>query len=128
MKIFRPILILCIFLLPLFFCACSGSESQAEEYRVITITIRNQESDRDVHIYFGTDEVNQDNFIARNSSIQSEILAKATGHTFNVYVEDAANLEDIPLLTTNVTVTDTSWNARVAELHWTGAELQPVGW
>ena len=128
MTIVKTILVSSILILVIFFSACSSSDTQAEESRTITVTLRNLEDDRDVHIYFETDQPGNQNFVARDSSIVTSILARRVGHVFNVYVDDAANVGGQALLTTNVTVTQTSWDARAAELHWTGTDLLTIGW
>ena len=129
MKICKFLLPLCILLLILTFNSCS-SESGADtpESRNITVTIRNLEDQRAVHVYFETEQPNSNNLVNSQSSIQKTILAHRVGHIFSVYVDDAADPGGTALLTTNVEVTSTSYNSGTAELHWTGTDLLRIGW
>ena len=128
MKIGKFFLPLCILLLIITFNSCS-SESGAEtpESRNIVITIRNSDQIA-VHIYFETEQPASSNLVNPGSSIQSTILAHRVGHIFSVYVDDAADPGGTALLTTNVEVTETSFNSGRAELEWTGTELLRIGW
>jgi hypothetical protein len=129
MKICKFFLPLCILLLVITFNSCS-SESGAEtpESRNITVTIRNLEDQRAVHVYFETEHPDSSNLVNPESSIQKNILAHRIGHIFSVYVDDAADPGGTALLTTNVEVTSASYNSGTAELHWTGTDLLRIGW
>lgn len=125
-KFFFPI---CILLLIIFYSSCgSDSTSENEQSRTITVTLRNLEDARAVHIYFETQHPDQSTLVNPGSNITTAILARRVGHNFNVYVDDAANPGGVPLLTTSVTVTQTSWNSREAELRWNGTTLERIGW
>jgi hypothetical protein len=128
MKIGKFFLPLCILLLIITFNSCS-SESGAEtpQSRNIVVTIRNSDQIA-VHVYFETEQPSSNNLVNSGSSIQSTILAHRVGHIFSVYVDDAADPGGTALLTTNVEVTSTSFNAGTAELEWTGTELLRFGW
>lgn len=129
MKIGRFILPLCILVSVISFSACSGERTTANpESRNITVTIRNLEDVRAVHVFFETEQPSSSNLINPQSSITKTILAHRIGHKFSVYVDDAANPGGTALLTTNVEVTEQSWNSRTAELHWTGTDLLRIGW
>ncbi len=129
MKICKLILPLCILLLILTFNSCSDSSgAETPDSRNITVTLRNLEDSRAVHIYFETDKPDSTNLVNPGSSIQKTVLAHRIGHKFTVYVHDAANPEGTALLTTNVEVTSVSFNSGTAELHWTGTDLLRIGW
>jgi hypothetical protein len=129
MKIGKFFLPLCILLLIISFSACGSENTSAtDQSRNITVTIRNLEDSRAVHIYFETEQPSSSNLVNPESSIQSTILAHRIGHKFSVYVDDAADPGGTALLTTNVEVSDQSWNSQTAELHWTGSELLRIGW
>ena len=129
MKLGRFFLPLCILLLIVTFYSCS-SESGAEtpQSRNIVVTIRNLEDQRAVHVYFETEQPSSSNLVNPQASIQANILAHRVGHIFSVYVDDAADPGGTALLTTNVEVTETSYNSGTAELQWTGTELLRIGW
>lgn len=125
-KFFFP---LCILLLILIYSSCGGENTSAtEQSRNITVTIRNLEESRAVYIYFETEQPADSNLVQPQSSIQSVILAHRIGHKFSVYVDDGDNPGGTALLTTNVEVTEQSWNSQTAELQWTGTDLLRIGW
>jgi hypothetical protein len=129
MKAYRFIFPLCVLLLIISFSACSSENTSATpDSRNITVTLRNLEDTRAVHIYFETEQPSSSNLVNPQSSITSTILAHRIGHKFSVYVDDAADPGGTALMTTNVEVTEQSWNSRTAELHWTGTELLRIGW
>jgi hypothetical protein len=129
MKIRKIVLPLCILLLIITFNSCSDSSgAESPNSRNITVTLRNLEDSRAVHIYFETEKPDSENLVNPESSIQKVILAQRIGHLFSVYVDDAADPGGTALLTTNVEVTATSWNSGTAELHWTGDNLLRIGW
>lgn len=128
MKFSRLILPMCLFLLIITFISCSESGSSTPTSRNIVVTLRNLEDQRAVHIYFETDQPSDDNLVNPQSSIQTTIIAHRVGHRVSVYVKDAANLEALPLMTTNVVITETSYNSGTAEASWTGTELLFIGW
>jgi len=129
MKICKLILPLCILLLVITFNSCSSSSgAETPESRNITVTLRNLEDSRAVHIHFETDSPSSENLVNPGSSIQKIVLAHRIGHRFTVYVHDAADPEGTALLTTNVEVTSVSFNSGTAELHWTGDDLLRIGW
>ena len=129
MKISRFFLPLCILLLIITFNSCSSSSgAETPESRNITVTIRNLEDQRAVHVYFETEQPDSTNLVNPESSIQKTILAHRIGHIFSVYVDDAADPGGTALLTTNVEVTSASYNSGTAELHWTGSDLLRIGW
>lgn len=129
MKLDKFFFSLCVLLLIISFFACSGENTSAtEQSRNITVTLRNLEESRAVHIYFETEQPSSSNLVNPQSSIQSTILAHRIGHKFSVYVDDAADPGGTALLTTNVEVTEQSWNSQTAELHWTGTDLLRIGW
>lgn len=129
MKICKLIFPLCILLLVITFNSCeSSSGAETPDSRNITVTLRNLEDSRAVHIYFETESPSSENLINPGSSIQKIVLAHRIGHKFTVYVIDAADPEGTPLLTTNVEVTATSFNSGTAEIHWTGSDLLRIGW
>jgi len=129
MKVYRFIFPLCVLLLIISFSCCSSENTSANsESRNITVTLRNLEEVRAVYIYFETEQPSSSNLVNPQSSITATILAHRIGHKFSVYVDDAANPGETALLTTNVEVTEQSWNSRTAELQWTGTELLRIGW
>ncbi len=130
MKIYKCFLLLGILLLIVIaFSACSSSSgADTPESRNIVVTIRNLEDQRAVHVYFETDQPDSTNLVNPQSSIQKTILAHRVGHMFSIYVDDAADPGGTALLTTNVEVTETSYNSGTAELHWTGDDLLRIGW
>jgi hypothetical protein len=129
MKIHRFILPLCILLLVITFNSCeSSSGAETPDSRNITVTLRNLEDSRAVHIYFETDQPDSTNLVNPQSSIQKTLTAHRIGHRFTVYVDDAADPGGTALLTTNVEVTSASFNSGTAELHWTGDDLLRIGW
>jgi hypothetical protein len=128
MKISRLILPMCLFLLIITFISCSESGSSTPTSRNIVVTLRNLEDQRAVHIYFETEQPAASNLVNPQSSIETTIIAHRVGHRLSVYVKDASDLELLPLETTNVVVTEASYNSGTAEVHWTGTELQFIGW
>jgi hypothetical protein len=129
MKIYRFILPLCILLLIITFNSCSSSSgAETPDSRNITVTLRNLEDSRGVHIYFETEKPDSENLVNPLSSIEKIVLAHRIGHIFSVYVDDAADPGGTALLTTNVEVTSASFNSGTAELHWTGDDLLRIGW
>jgi len=129
MKIFKFALPLCILILIITFNSCSSSSgADTPTSKNIAVTLRNLEDARGVHIYFETEQPNDNNLVNPESSIVKEIVAHRIGHIFSVYVDDAADPGGTALLTTNVEVSSASYNSGTAELHWTGSELLRIGW
>jgi len=129
MKICKIILPLCLLLLIITFISCSGdSGSSSPTSRNIVVTIRNLEDQRAVYIYFETEQPASSNLVNPQSSIQTTIIAHRVGHRVSIYVKDASDLDLLPLVTTNVVVTEASFNSGTAEVQWTGTEILFIGW
>lgn len=111
----------------LFFACNSDSTTSSPNPRTITVTIKNLDVVRAVHIYIGEGDPSEENLVLPNESIISMVLAPQIGHVITVYV--AKNRPgSIPFYSLNVRVSQTAWDSREAELHWTGGEIVPVGW
>jgi hypothetical protein len=126
MNLFRSIFV-CI-LVAIFLVSCSSDNTtSAPNPRTITVTIRNLDVVNAVHIYIGQGEPSDQNLVLPKESIISMVFVPRIGHSVTVYVaQDKPG--SLPFFSLNVRVTQTSWDSREAELHWTGGEIVPVGW
>jgi len=126
MNLFRSIFG-CI-LVAIFLVGCgSDKPTSTPNPRTITVTIRNLDAVNAVHIYIGEGEPSEENLVLPKESIISMVFALQIGYIVTVYV--AQNKPgSLPFFSLNVRVTQTSWDSREAELHWTGGEIVPVGW
>jgi len=127
LKIFRGILIIGLVGVLLCLGACK-SDSDEGGPRTITVTIRNMEAVRTIHVFFETDSPREQNRIAPGASIETVIQAQAVGWGLAVYVKDAADLEGYYLTTDQITVGETSWANGVAEIQWDGTDLNMINW
>lgn len=111
----------------LFFACGSDSTTGAPNPRTITVTIKNLDSLRAVHIYIGEGEPSDENLVPPKESIITMVFVPRMGYNFTVYVaQDKPG--SLPSYSRGVRVTQTSWESRAAELHWTGGAIIPVGW
>lgn len=81
-----------------------------------------------MHVYFGLEEPGEANLVSPQDSIIAQVFARQMGHSVAVHVAKANKPGSIAFYSTNVRVTQTSWDSREAELQWTGAAIIPLGW
>jgi len=120
---------MCILVALLFLLSGCGSDSTtaAPNPRTITVTIRNLNLSEAVHIYFDGGDPSDENLVGPSESIISMVYAPRIGHMVTVYAaQDKPG--SIPFYSLSVRITQTSWDSRQAELHWTGAQIIPLGW
>jgi len=127
LKIFRGILIIGLVGVLLCLGACK-SDSDDSGPRNITVTIRNMEAVRTIHVYFETDKPNDNNRIAPGASIETAIRAQEVGWGLAVYVKDAADPAGHHLEYSSITVGQASWDSGRAELQWDGIALVMLNW
>jgi hypothetical protein len=112
----------------LLFACGSDSTAPTPNPRTITVTIKNCEGRGSVHVYFDLEEPTEENLVPPQDSIITQIFARQMGHTVAVHVAEADKPGGFVLYSTNVRVTQTSWDSKEAELHWTGKTIIPLGW
>ena len=112
----------------LLFFACAGdSTTSAPNPRTITVTIKNLDQFNAVHIYIGEGDPSDENLVNPKESIVTMVFVPRIGYNVTVYVaQDKPG--SLPSYSRDIRVTQTAWESRVAELHWTGASIIPVGW
>ncbi|MGD9345705.1 MAG: hypothetical protein PVH84_07570 [Candidatus Aminicenantes bacterium] len=111
----------------MFFACGSDSTTGTPNPRTITVTIKNLQADTAVHIFIGGGEPSDENLVLPKESIIAMVFAPRLGHTVTVYVaQDKPG--SLPSYSRDVRVTQTAWESRTAELHWTGRAIIPVGW
>jgi len=112
----------------LLFACGSDSTTTTPNPRTITVTIKNLEATGSVHVYFELEEPTEENLVPPQDSIIAQVLARQIGHSVAVYVAEADKPGGFALYSTNVRVTQTSWDSKEAELQWTGKTIIPLGW
>jgi hypothetical protein len=112
----------------LFFACGSDSTTSSPNPRTITVTIKNLDTIGSVHVYFDLEEPTEENIVPPRDSIIAQVLARQLGHSVAVHVADGDKQGGFAFYSTNVRVTQTSWDSKEAELQWTGAEIIPVDW
>ncbi len=112
----------------LFFACGSDSTTTTPNPRTITVTIKNLETTGSVHVYFDLEEPAEANLVPPQDSIIAQVLANQIGHSVAVHVADGDKQGGFAFYSTNVRVTQTSWDSREAELQWTGKTIIPLGW
>ncbi len=112
----------------LFFACGSDNTTGTSNPRTITVTIKNLETARSVHVYFDLEEATEENLVPPKDSIIAQVLARQLGQSVTVHVAEGDKPGGIAFYSTTVRVTQTSWDSREAELQWNGAEIIPVGW
>lgn len=112
----------------LFFACGSDITATTPNPRTITVTIKNLTLASSVHIYFDLEEPGEANLVSPQDSIIAQVFAKQMGHSVAVHVAKANKPGSIAFYSTDVRVTQTSWDSREAELQWTGAAIIPLGW
>lgn len=112
----------------LFFACGSDSPTTTPNPRTITVTIKNLEATGSVHVYFDLEEPAEENLVPPQDSIITQVFARQMGHFVAVHVAEADKPGSFVLYSTNVRVTQTSWDSKEAELHWTGKTIIPLGW
>lgn len=127
MKRFRGIAIIGLVGVLLCLGACK-SDSDEGGPRNITVTIRNMEAVRTVHIYFESDYAREQNKLVPGASMETVIQAQAVGWGLAVYVKDAADPGETHLEYTQVTVGEASWASGTAEIQWDGNQLNMINW
>lgn len=128
MKIIRVLLSVGLVCVLMFAIGCKSSESE-EGPRTIVVTTRNLDTQNAIHVHFESDWPTEENYIAPGGTITLNLTAQRVGHHSSVYVKDGVDPQGVaPLQTTSVTVTETSWNSRVAEMNWDGNALTFIGW
>ncbi len=111
----------------LFFACGSDHTTGAPDPRTITVTIKNLDARYAVHIYIGDGEPSDENLVLPKESNIAMVFAPQIGHTVTVYVaQDKPG--SLPFYSLGIRITQTAWDSREAELHWTGAQIVPVGW
>jgi len=112
----------------LFFACGSDSTTTTPNPRTITVTIKNLTPASSVHVYFDLEEPNEANLVSPQDSIIAQVFARQMGHSVTVHVADGDKQGGFAFYSTNVRVTQTSWDSKEAELQWTGKTIIPLGW
>jgi hypothetical protein len=113
----------------LLLCACSSdTTTSVTNPRSITVSIKNLENNRSVHVYFNQGEPSEENLVSPRGEIITQISVQNIGQSVTVHVAEGDKAVSIPFYSRDVRVTQTSWDSRQAELHWTGSSITPVGW
>ena len=113
----------------LLFFACGGdSSTTTPNPRTITVTIRNLDNIGSVHVYFDVEEPGEANLVSPRDSIIAQVLARQMGHSVAVHVAKGDKPGGVAFYSTNIRVTQTSWDSREAELQWNGITIIPLGW
>ena len=111
-----------------FFACGSDSTNGTSNPRTITVMIWNLEARGAVHVYFDLEEPTDENLVQAQESIIALILARQIGQSVTVHVAEGDKPKAPAFYSRSIRVTQTSWDSREAELHWTGAEIIPLGW
>lgn len=129
MKSFWSIFGCCLLAVCLLFFACgSDSPTTTPNPRTITVTIKNLETTGSVHVYFDLEEPTEENLVPPQDSIIAQVLARQMGHSVAVHVAEGDKPGEFVLYSTNVMVTQSSWDSKEAELQWTGKTIITLGW
>jgi hypothetical protein len=113
----------------LLFFACGGDDTTSiSNPRTLSVTIRNLDSIGAVHIYFDLEEPSEENLVQPKESIKAQVLAERIGQSVTVHVSKGDKPGAPAFYSTNVRVTQTSWDSGEAELRWTGTEIISIGW
>lgn len=111
------------------FCACgSNSTTSTPNPRTITVTIYNLDATSSVHVYFDLEEPGEENLVSPQDSIIAQVFVRQIGQSVAVHVAAGDKPGGQAFYSTNIRVSQTSWDSREAELRWSGAEIIPMGW
>ena len=112
-------LVSCFYLLTvciLLFACGSDRTTSTPNPRTIAVTIKNLEARNSVHVYVDLEEPSEEKLVLPQDSIIAQILTRHIGWSVTVYVSKGDKSEAPAFYSTNVRVTQTSWDSREAEL------------